>query len=325
MREKMTGLLLAGLVFGAVACAGAKVYMTDGRPLDRVITVDGRADDWLGVLCSVEDGRMKVGFINDRAFLYVCLITEDESLVRRIKFGGLTVWFDPNGGQAKVLGIKYPLGLPKHDPAEKPSEEGGGPPPTADQTSAEPGSILEVIRPGAASPQKVDIADAKGLEIKAAEDDKLFVYELKIPLQTDQSPIGVGSQPGKMVGIGFEAPKPTAPKSSGSGREGERGGGGGRGPGSGGFGGMSGGMRGGRGGMHGGGMGSGNNLQMPEGLKFWTLVKLSTPRVPGMNAQACSGLTMSLASCPRLGSRSLATANGSKEKTAAPAESSLYR
>jgi hypothetical protein len=36
----------------------------------------------------------------------------------------------------------------------------------------------------------------------------------------------------------------------------------------------------------------------------------STPRLPGMNAGACSGLTLSLDSRPRLERRGLASANG---------------
>jgi len=241
------------LALGLAACDGMVKYETDSRPAERQITVDGKSDDWVGALSAISDAKAEEGFLNDQGVLYICLITEDESLRHQIERGGLTVWFDPKGGDQKVLGIKYPLGTPRLEHKSTEKDEGGKP---AGEPAEEEKPSLEILRDGGGTPQKLAISDAKGLEIASSSGGELFVYELKIPLQpTAGSPIALGAAPGTKIAVGFEVPKSE----------------GGHGPGQG-----SGGM-GGRGGGMGGGMGNrGMESSGAKGLKVWTYVKLSS-------------------------------------------------
>jgi len=280
--KNTAGLLtLAALSLWLSGCSAVKNYITDSRPLERQVTVDGRSDEWLGALSSVTDAHLEEGFLNDKDFLYVCLVTEDESLLRQIAREGLVVWFDPRGGSEKVLGIKYPLGVKKSGKSARPTNEKAGPPPEAPAEDSQSG--LEIYRAGEAVPQKLDLAGAKGLELAASRESGFFVYELKIPLQPSaEHPIAVGAIPGKTVGVGFTVVKSDVSQQGGrpsdvpgdvSGRGGYGGGMGGGGMRGGGMGG------GGRGGHMGRGMGGrGTEPEIPSGLKIWTYVKLAVAR-----------------------------------------------
>jgi hypothetical protein len=268
---RRSGALL--LVLGLAGCSSARVYSTDSRPRLKEIRVDGKTDDWLGSLSIIEDGNASVGFLNDRENLYICLLLEEELLEAQAMRQGLTVWFDPKGGKEKWLGIRYPLGRTLGEKSERPQGEPGLPP--SEGFPEEAMSALEILRSPKGEPQKMEIADVRGIEITAVPSRGLFVYELKIPLsQTESNLIALEAQPGQTVGIGFEIPKLDRGQMPGRPSEGMPGGGG-RPP----MGGVPGAGGGGRpGGMRGGGPGGGMMEQMPEGLKIWALVRLSSGR-----------------------------------------------
>jgi hypothetical protein len=194
------------MILGLTGCGSFKTFQIRSLPPEHQVIIDGKADDWAGRLFMVEGQKISVGFLNDRDYLYVCLRTDDGAMQRQILRSGLTVWIDPQGGGKKVLGIKYPVGLSsseqrmwreeKPEETEEPSEVGGNL------------TDVEIIRQGYPEPEALDIANAEGVELKAATAGKSFVYELKIPLaQSGQEAIGVGAPAGGTVGIGFETGK----------------------------------------------------------------------------------------------------------------------
>ena len=268
-KEKAFELVAWLLVLGLAGCSSYTTYTTKSLPAEQEIKIDGKTEDWLGALSIIEDGSVSVGFRNDRESLYVCLMVEEEFLQAQIMGQGLTLWLDPRGGTAKALGIRYPLGMPRGERPEEPGEEPG--PPASEGIPEEAMSELEIIRSQKAAPQRMEIAEARGIEIIAVPTRGLLVYELKIPLlQTESQPIAVGAQPGQTVGIGFETPKPDRSQRPEPRSGGMPGGGGGR-PGGGGIPPMGGG----RGAGPGGGPGRGMMGEMPNGFKIWALVHLS--------------------------------------------------
>ena len=286
MRIRAPHVIAFGLlVLAAASCSATTAYITDSAPATRAIAVDGRSDDWVGALSVVKDGKAEEGFLNDQNVLYVCFATGDESLRRQIADGGLTVWIDPKGGDAKTLGIRYPLArLRRQRPVAPqgeapPQGEASTPPPASEETAADEASVLEILRSGSSAVQKMKISDAKDLEIAASEESGLFVYELKIPLQSSPDrPLALSAAPGAKVGIGFEVPKSERAPGSGhpGGGMGGRGGGMGGGMGRGGFGG---------GGGHMGGHGMGGGMghrdiddDSLKGMKVWTYVKLAATK-----------------------------------------------
>jgi len=262
--ETMNSIIKQGIIWtlalGLAGCASFNTFSTDSRLPDQLITIDGKADDWAGNLFVVPNERMELGFLNDRDFLYLCLLTTDNYDRAGIMTQGLIVWFDPQGGDKKTFGIKFPLGLP---PGERKIPVQANPrDPEFDNLPDVPRSEMEVIRSETEPPQKLKLADVKDVEIKVAPSAGLLVYELKIPLvRSGERLVAVGTEPGKTIGIGFETAKlelsPQRRKGTGT-----IPGGAGRPPvsGSSGMGGYD------------------RSPQLPEGMKVWAIVKLAEAR-----------------------------------------------
>jgi hypothetical protein len=252
-------IILLALALMLAGCRTFTTFSTESRPLDHQVIVDGKTEDWQGDLFVAEGERIELGFLNDRENLYVCLLTTDNFVRAQILMQGLTVWFDPKGGTNKVFGIKFPVGLP---PGERKMPLGDNPEgPDLENLPKVPMTEMEIIRSEKEPIQKLNVAEAQGIEVKVVPSSGLIVYELKIPLvKTEQHPIAVGAEPGKTIGIGFETPKfdpSQMPRRRVGGIPG-----GGRPP-------MGGGA-----GQEGMG-GYGRGFQLPEGLKMWAIVSLA--------------------------------------------------
>lgn len=269
-RTASAAALLLVAILLAWGCAGIPTYKVESRPLAGPITVDGKDDDWRGNLYYSVQGQFSLGFINDQKDLYVCLVVTDPYKRARILRGGLILWIDPKGGQAKTFGLRFPVG-PAVGADQSRTE---GRPVSLEPTdfeeefgqtvSSESWTEFGVITPKSQMPLLVKTEDGKGVEIKAAAPIGMFIYELKIPLRnSDQAPWAVGAQPGQTISLGFETGRLSSGlMSRGPGDMGGRG----RYPGSGyGRPGMSGDDE--RGGF-------GRGIQIPEELKVWAVVKL---------------------------------------------------
>jgi hypothetical protein len=260
-----TAALALIMLWGLTGCGSFKAFQIESRPPEHQVIVDGKADDWAGHLFVVEGQKISLGFLNDPDYLYVCLRTDDGAMRRQLLRSGLTVWIDPRAGRKKTLGIKYPIGLKSSEQRMWKGEE----PEEAEAPGELGGNLtdMEIFRQGNIEPETLDIADAGGIELKAATAGRSFVYELKVPLaQSSQETIGVGASPGGTVGIGFETGKfdlNNLPRRPG----GMIGGTGGMPP-VGGYGG--------RGGMMRPGRMRPNEPEIPENLKIWATVKLSS-------------------------------------------------
>ncbi len=263
---------LAVITLLAAQACGGMIYLVKSHAPEREIVIDGKADDWAGHLAFDEKENLSVGFLNDQKNLYVALVLGKNEAPGRGLSQGLTVWFDPAGGDKKTLGLRYPLGRPRPDRSGRkaPDEQGG----TKENTTPDSGTELEVIRAGYPEKMTLEQAQEKGLEVRVDFSEESFMYELKIPLvESGSQPLAVGVNPGTTIGIGFETGKPE----SGENRERHQGemGGSGRPRGGGTGGGMGGGGMRGRGGMRGGGRGgSGMEKAMPKSIKAWFEVQL---------------------------------------------------
>ncbi len=271
-------ILLAALSLAALGTSGCRSFSTfsvDSRPAVPEVVINGSSDDWAGRTYSIGGGEVSLGFMNDGGYLYITLLTGDRAIGRQIMTGGLTVWFDPNGGQKKVSGIRFPIpgirpeepGMQLAEPPVEEEEEGTEPEPGPGTGPAE----IEIIASEKASPRRMALDDAGGIEAAIGPAGAFFVYELKIPLaRSEKSPFAVDAAPGAIVGIGFETGRPSR-------RAGPRAGGEGRPEGAGtppGGGQMTGGIRPRQGGL---GPGAGPDWQpdLPKDLKLWAFVRLS--------------------------------------------------
>ncbi len=79
---------------------------------DHEIVIDGQYADW-GNYTSYynEKEKITVNLANDDEYLYLCLISRSRRVETQIMESGLQLWFDPDGGQRKIFGIRFPIGL----------------------------------------------------------------------------------------------------------------------------------------------------------------------------------------------------------------------
>jgi hypothetical protein len=267
-RTIMTGLLLS-MVITIAGCGGEEI---ESRWRDREITIDGDASEWRGTeQYSDDDKGVRFAVSNDGDFLYMCLTTWNTKTQQQILVRGLTVWFDGQGGDEKRYGIEFPM-------TKEPEEMRGSRESAAKDRAKAIEDLLVRSRSemiiGSTKEQKgqwMFVEDGKDLGIEAALalEDRILVYELKIPLAGGESlPFPAGLAGGVKPGLGLEMGKIDMDQMRQQ-MEGQRPPGGMGGPG-GGMGGMG-------GGMPGGGPG-GMREAMEEDLEVWVKVRLAAAK-----------------------------------------------
>jgi hypothetical protein len=188
------------------------IFLTSCGPIELTslwkttdVAIDGRVDDWLGALYTIEKQPVFVGVRNDAENIYICLQVADPRAVAPVIRRGFIVWFDPSGGTGRVLGVKYPIGMSSEEGEvnpEGPRDRGdAGRPPVINRDQ------VEILGPEKNAVQRLKKDELKGIEVALENRNGFFIYEIKIPMvKGPEAPVAVGVAPGKTVGITFETP-----------------------------------------------------------------------------------------------------------------------
>ena len=147
--------VLALFVVPIVVAAAARPHI-DSERRDGAITVDAKFDDWYGNLQPFADQPVSIQALNDGEFLYLRLTASDPAARMQIMRQGMTVWFDPQGGTKKKLGLRYPVverGAASDDERGGFGGRGGGRgrrdrPEGADAASTSPADRVDILGPG---------------------------------------------------------------------------------------------------------------------------------------------------------------------------------
>lgn len=212
--------LLAGLLL--VGCNSGDLQP---QRAEQPILIDGDPSEWGDLLVEIEDADYDFGYANDDAYLYLCLITASDEVRRQVLVGGVHLWFDPSGGEARVKGIRYPVGVGLPTPAtmgERPSEAEREAMQAQFIESA--GQSLEaaaLLTPDGAV--EVGLIDLEGLEVNGMLTSKSLAIEMRIPLGSlDGADLALELDPAATaVGLGIYVPEIQPPARAG----GQRGGG----------------------------------------------------------------------------------------------------
>ena len=243
-------------------CGGLEMISTERT---ENIQVDGQYMDWQGAMIPLEKKNVSVGFQHDDQFFYACVVTSDPQVQRSILMRGLVVWLDANQPDSRRLGIKYPLGVMASgvNPGELMRKGYRNIAQNMAYIYEMTLKDLEIRLPDERNFRSLTIRKLAGSGLELATDlkDGELVYEMKIPLQSEEGfPYAMGSGEVQSVKLTLENPEIDFRAMAG-GRGGI--GGGGR---------QGGGMQGGDGGMPGGAMGGpGGNS---ESFKVDVKVKL---------------------------------------------------
>ncbi|KAA3619537.1 MAG: hypothetical protein DWQ05_02095 [Calditrichaeota bacterium] len=254
-----------GIILLLPILASCKKVEMESQFRENEILIDGKNDDWAGQYTFLEKEKISIGILNDKTHLYLSIGTNDRLLIRKIMGQGFVLWFDAQAGKNKKYGIRFPLG--RQNPGMDFAGERGARMPDDRQLEAiKTGNELEIIGKDEEILRKVILGSTTDFEVKLNLDYGMLQYELKIPLQKeDEFAIGIGTEAGKKIGVGFMTQEMDREKM----RSGMPGGMGGRGGGMKGGGGRMG------GGRPGGGMPGGLSQEMMQPLKIWATVQLA--------------------------------------------------
>lgn len=202
-------LLMVGFLWGCLTHRLAGGWKSDD------IIANGIDAEWPGEPLFVdEDLQLAVRVVNDNHSLALCIQTCGETLKRQLRMDGLTVWFDPKGGQEKIFGIHVPGGSPA-GPGRRPSPEAGAKPPTdrdhrsgSTQPRAVPIEALQrvaITYGDATGPLTMEMNEVRrtGIAIGVGQrPDQSLVYEFSIAFKA--APSLNELMPGMAVGIGIQ-------------------------------------------------------------------------------------------------------------------------
>ncbi len=264
LKQMTFTILLSSILMGC----GSSLRL-DSQWRDRVISVDGKHEEWQEGMNFVEKENVAVGFFNDEDYLYISMTTTNRDIQRQFMAMGFTIWFDPDGGKKKEFGILFPVGMMEMGMMMRGRGQSQDIE-TLRENFKKSLNDLEIFMPGEKEPRRMPVADATGIEVTVGDSHEQLIYEIKVPLHKSEiHPYAIAAKADKPIGIGFETAQLDREKMR---ERMGRGGMGSRPPGGG-----SGGVGGGRGGFGGGrGGGMGGRPQMPEQFKLWAQVQLSS-------------------------------------------------
>ncbi len=249
------------LVVLAAGCTGSRL-LTSRMPVAAVV-IDADVSEWEGVLHPVEEEAFSLGVVNDADNLYVAFVSHDQQIARQVLVRGMTFWLDPDGGKEKSIGVRFPVGLlGQGRVAGMQGIE------RLDQVFDQATSHLEIIEGEQVS--RHPALSLPNMGASASMEFGTLTLELRIPLKPGAGFAFAPSADGT-IGLGLET-TPLDLSALVGGLDASNGTrmGGGRG----GFGAAGGhrelGAAGGRGGQQ-----PGQNMTIPEQLKFWTDVALA--------------------------------------------------
>ncbi|MDD5247010.1 MAG: hypothetical protein PHS09_06440 [Candidatus Omnitrophica bacterium] len=212
---------------------------------EQEITIDAKYSDWQQTAAHYDEkSKITLNLANDERDLYICLITRNRQIEIEAMESGFSVWFDPQGGQKKSFGVRFPISLramgmsieeenKDHGKYWRDQEDMSGlvdrkKERLSDRAFNQRLEMLEGLQErleivdDAPQPKKkgrleeglaksaerdfsLQEAGKFGIEARVGRENDYFVYELKVPLvRSADHPHAIGIKEGQALGLGFE-------------------------------------------------------------------------------------------------------------------------
>ena len=170
------------------------------------VVIDGDASEWTSGLRPVPgESGLSIGVRNTLDTVVIALVAGDEWQARRVAAGGLTLWLDPDGGTARRVGLRFPVGSgaveePSADLRDAPVVDEGA----LREAFVAQATRLATVRAGVTTPAAR--YGVGGVETAATWTARGLVVEVRLPLRgpdaaayAGEAPLGVSR-----VGLGLE-------------------------------------------------------------------------------------------------------------------------
>lgn len=215
-------LLITSLLTFFVGCSST-VELTS-TPVENPIKINGDASDWGTNLKYFSDEKVALGVANDNSYLYLCLTTADMSKVMPMFVGGFTVWVENENNDENKIGIKFPLNniVTESRMMLNPREfrEKGRDMMISKMIKKQ--DEIRILNKDNFPVTVISTSDSSGLKAHLGFNNGQFVYELRVPLKTDeQNKYGINAVSGNKLLVKFETNKPDRGNFNDRGNEGE--------------------------------------------------------------------------------------------------------
>ena len=173
------------------------------------LTIDGLTKDWANETLALENVlNVEYAFLNDGENLYILFIFKDPSKMSSIQQTGMTLWFDITGTRKKEYGLRFQTKMFPTEAYIALLEKQMGPMPEMmkEQLRQKKSHLVfhnQVIDKKGETAIMVTGPNAPAYKSNLGKD--MSVYEFRIPLKKVKAQVvGIGTEPGRTVKIGFE-------------------------------------------------------------------------------------------------------------------------
>jgi hypothetical protein len=198
------------LMISTFACE--KQVEINSRWCGQEIDFDGPDEQWGPATIYAEKQKVSLTVFNDDGFIYLRVYTRDRGVQGPVLMSGFTVWFNPDGSKNKTTGIRFPIGMQGRGAPIMSRDRQGA---QAMERITEEMNEMEILGPDQEPVRRMFLAEAAsfGIDVRIDMVKANLVYELKFPLvNKDGYPYAVGMEAedfttSKVIGIGFETQK----------------------------------------------------------------------------------------------------------------------
>ena len=192
------------MLSGTLLISGCMSLAIMGTWVDQGKGPDG--DSWRSKLIPLGERDASLAIRNDDRSMRVVFTTTDPALRDRILKQGIYFWFDPNGGESRRFGIRYPVAwsaLPVSVDGEPRTEQ---PLPGSPEAGwGKPGEDIEIYTDGYKEYERIGKKDAGGIDAQVLKFSDTLVCMLSVPLGGHAGgPYSLGAVPGDLIGVGVE-------------------------------------------------------------------------------------------------------------------------
>ena len=193
-------LLLIVFVLCGALYTGCTDLELESRWLSQETGIEETSTEWQDHAVKLEKPAVSIGTLNDKKYLYLYFSTNDTKVQRMIILHGMTVWFDAERNNNKVLGVRFPLGARElgFDMMESDRKE-------FNKRYRESLNELEILGPQRNSKFRSPAWGNQGIKATLLEKETGLVYELRVPLARDSENFyAIETKPGKSISCGIE-------------------------------------------------------------------------------------------------------------------------
>ncbi len=174
------------------------------------IKIEGLKQDWQDSTFLTDGGsKAQYALRNDGENLYVIFLFKDRMSPSTIEFTGLKVFFNGEGKKSEDLGVHFKKKRVTADALIAYKEQKGEALTDAGKTEIRKESMYTLFEADIINEKKATAPADPAVQTDppifiTGFQDKVLIYELRIPLSRTNQPGGIGAEPGKTIKLGFE-------------------------------------------------------------------------------------------------------------------------